>query len=280
MSNRDDHREKNILLAKNLNEVKMDLRCKKQDVMALKMQLRLEQQRNSKLASEQMSIVTQIDRLKKELEETFVKNTFGYIHLSKQLDQMHEFSIQKASESCLLSSAQTIDSTVNSAQSSLLAKIKTFTESMQSNTSLADSERVFENSMSNESTATSSETGSTSNRLSISYNSFEDGLNTTFIMDSESDSELNQTFLNDSDENQPPPNVESQSYVTVRKGKKIKAADQSKVRIRTSKNQSRGQQENQLAAAELISTPNIELRRGCRSVKRVDYNERSFRRNK
>lgn len=298
MTDSEDHREKNILLAKNLNEVKMDLRVKKKDLMAVKSQLRLEKQRNSKLATEQITILNQINGLKKELEETFLKNTFGYLHLSKQLDQMHEFSMQKVSETSALGSTihLSVTNQCNSSESSLLAKLKTFTESFMSsnanmsqsttsntsvlsNTSMIDFEGSFSQSM--------TQSTSTSARLSLSFNSFEMGLNSTFVKDSEHDeqaeSELNQTFLCDDtdgdefDENKTPP-AANPSYITVRKSKKMAKGDQSKMKSRINKNQA--QKENQSTNTDLLNTPNVVLRRGRRDVKRIDYNERSFRRNK
>lgn len=77
----EDHREKNILLAKNLNQVKMDLRSKKKDVSELRSQLRMEKQRNSKLESDQVSVLQRIDFLKQQLDDTFYRNTIGYINL-------------------------------------------------------------------------------------------------------------------------------------------------------------------------------------------------------
>lgn len=286
MADSEDHREKNILLAKNLNEVKMDLRAKKKDLITLQSQLRVEKQRNSRLATEQVSILDQIDCLKKQLEETFVKSTFGYMHLSKQLDQMHDLSIQTACETSVLRSPNAGNSTIKSSESSLMAKLKTFTESMASNKSDAstvDFEASFNHSI--------NQSEPTAKRHSLSFNSFKMGLNSTFVKDAEIESEsaLNRTFFsNDSEiavhdenkENNAVQAAENQSYVTVRKSKKKARPDQSQMKSRINDNQSPTQHENQLTATDLLNTPNVALRRGCRSVKRIDYNERSFRRHK
>lgn len=275
MSSQEDHREKNILLAKNLNLVKMDLRSKKKDLLTLKSQLRMEKQRNSKLESEQMSIKNRIDFLKQQLDETFLKNTFGYIQLSTQLEKMHQDSVQSANDSQVMGESDVSNTMAafDAQQSTFLAKIKMMSESLAANTSIEDFEprsRSFNDSNSQ----------STSRRHSLSFNSFQMGLNSTFVKDTSDDSELNRTFLAEEPENitfeevLPMNGIEN---VTVRNNKR-----QSKIKGRMSLNQLSSQKENQPMATRSSYSPASKtfiLRRGCRS-KKVDYNETSLQRKK
>lgn len=282
MADSEDHREKNILLAKNLNEVKMDLRCKKRDIVSLQTQLRHEQQRNSKLELDQVSIVNRIDTLKKQLDDTFIKNTFGYIHLSKQLDAMHQDSIQSIGNSSMLS-PPTI---ANSTESLFLEKIKIFSESLISNSENHD---VSNNRSMNETKLTNS-------THSISFNSFEIGLNSTFVKDTEAetnanadsseDSVLNTTFSTDQlentshDETIPLQEIQPRTLmcaearnarITIRRAKAMGQTETPKMQSRSRKHRSLGHKENRSPYSKKMI---------LRRAKKIDYSEASFWRSK
>lgn len=271
----EDHREKNILLAKNLNLVKMDLRSKKKDLQTLKSELRMEKQRNSKLESEQMTIKNRIDFLKQQLDETFLKNTFGYIQLSQQLELMHQESVQSVNDSGITGESDVLNSMAafDAQQLTFLAKIKMMSESLAANTSIGVFEprsRSFNDSNSQ----------STSRRHSLSFDSFQLGLNSTFVKDSQDDSDLNRTFLAEEPVNTTFEEVlpmDGSRNVTVRNNKK-----HSKIKSRMSLIQLPSQKENQPMATRSNYSPASKtfiLRRGCRS-KKVDYNETSLQRKK
>lgn len=275
MAESEDHREKNILLAKNLNEVKMDLRCKKQDIVLLQTQLRREQQRNSQLESDQVALVNRIDTLKKQLDDTFINNAVSYLNLSKQLDQMHQDSIQSIGDNSLLSPS----ATSNSTRALFLEKIKMFSESLTSH-----DEEV------NMSTLNDSQ--HTNNRNSLSFNSIEIGLNSTFVKDADDepdDSKFNTTFTTEELENSieviltPPPLQkqemrsllcsEARNYnITKRRAKAIEETP--KVKTKAIHRRSRGHKENRSDNSSLLKKMVL------RQAKRIDYNETSFRRTK
>lgn len=267
MSSQEDHREKNILLAKNLNIVKMDLRSKKKDLITLQSQLRMEKQRNSKLESEQMSIKNRIDYLKRQLDETFLKNTFGYIQLSQQLEQMHEDNIESGYESSIIGESNAISTANNfgARESTFLSKIKRLSESFASNSSdIQDiSNRSFNDSSSQ----------STNRRHSLSFNSFQIGLNSTFVKDANENSELNRTFVADGQ-----PNISENENPTENVTMRVK-----KTRNKINRSQSSSRKENQPLDTRSTSSPGSKtfvLRRGCRSIKKIDYNESFYRRKK
>lgn len=269
MLSNDDHREKNILLAKNLNDVKMDLRTKKKDLAYLKAELRLEKSRNSILETDQMSILKRIDNLKKELDDTFTKNTFGYIHLSKQLDQMHQSSVRRIGNEMTAA-----NSTHTSPQSSFLWKIKELSESFISNESTGEQQQQSDNSTLNCST-------STSNRPSLSFTSFEMGLNSTFVMEDTVVSELNCSFLAEQDENvspeepAPPENDQNHLNVTIRKNNKIKTRlSKAKARLTSTLKEMHSMA---TGSREIPTSKPYHLRRGSLANK-IDYSENSFRR--
>lgn len=275
----EDHREKNILLAKNLNQVKMDLRCKKKDLLELRSQLRMQKQRNSKLESDQVSILHRIDFLKQQLDDTFYKNTVGYIHLSKQLDQMHHDSVQflnNTSESNATlpgESNATFSANNNVTQSTFLDKIK----AIASNSNSSDIEHTSVGSLD-------------SSRLSIglqslSFNSFSLGLSSTFVKgakDDDDESEMNCTFLEDSTENGSTNKManplselnENHLNVTLRRTKTAPKRYGKARKI--AQNQQSSETENRAVATgmgEKSASDVLQLRRGSRPVKKIDYNE-------
>lgn len=283
----DDHREKNILLAKNLNKVKMDLRSKKKDLLDLRSQLRMEKQRNSKLELDQVSILERIDFLKHQLDDTFYKNTVGYIHLSKQLDQMHHDSAQSINETSRLSGEfnATFSMNNNAVQSTFMDKIKAISQSMVSNQTSGDTEPNI---------STSNGSKLSSGRQSLSFNTFSLGLSSTFAKgaeDADVDSEMNCTFLDDSSENSSTNEVatpltesnQNRLNVTLRRTKnKSRYEKASKMTMKMVQDQLLGETENQSMATDLGKNPASDvyrLRRGCRPVKKIDYNE-TFRRKK
>lgn len=289
----EDHREKNILLAKNLNQVKMDLRCKKKDLLDLRTQLRAEKQRNSKLESGQMTILQRIDFLKQKLDDTFYKNTVGYINLSKQLDQMHHDSVQSFNDTS--SSAGDLNATFslnnNTVQTTFLDKIK------------AISEAIAQSDQTSDDTSAELNTRDTLNgprlssncRQSLSFNTFSMGLTSTLADGSNenddadaSESVMNVTFLDDSSEDNgtnevPTPLTESnrnRSNITLRRNrKKSRHEKASKMTKKMVRNHLLGDAENQPMATDSGKNANSDvmlLRRGCRPVKKIDYNETSL----
>lgn len=273
MSSSDDHRKKNILLAKNLNDVKVDLRNKKKDLAFLKSQLRLEKKRNSNLQTVQMSILNRIDSLRKELDDTFVKNTFGYIHLSKQLDQMHQNSVRRVSENGLSAEMIAANSTYASSHSSFLSKIKVMSESFIADESVGEQQ-------SNDSTLNRST--STNDRDSLSFNTFRLGLNSTFVMEDSAGSVLDSSFLAEQDENEsveettPSENNQNHLNVTIRKGNKIKTGlSKAKARLTSTL---REMHSMATGSRDTPAPKTYALRRAGRLVNKIDYNETSFRR--
>lgn len=270
-SNGGDHREQNILLAKNLNQVKVNLRNKKKDLLALQSKLRFEQQRNSRLETEQVTILNRIDNLKKQLDETFLKNTYGYINLSKQLDQMHHESFQTVDELSVL--GVTNASVVNTcrSESTFLKNIKRLSESMAS-------DELFGYATTSNNTTFDS-TRPPVDLHSLSFNTFASGLNSTFVQDSNDDSVLDQTFLAQAEQHKeqtPLSEIMNFSNVTVRKMKteKLMKTEESKIRAKLSH-----KKENQSMATE-SDMKTFALRRGSRMVRKIDYNETSMRRKK
>lgn len=279
-----DHREKNILLAKNLNQVKMDLRTKKQDLLDVRTQLRMEKQRNSRLESDQMSILQRIDFLKQKLDDTFYNNTVGYINLSKQLDQMHHDSVQSFNDTSLSTGALdvTYSANNNAVQTTFLDKIKAISDTIiaSNRTSIGDVLNTPRLS---------------SSRQSLSFSTFSMGLSSTFakgtnddhVVDA-SESVMNVTFLEDSSEDNGTNEVatpltesnQNRSHITLRRTKhKSRHEKASKVTKKMVRNQLLSETENQPMATDLGKKANSDvmlLRRGSRPVKKVDYNETSL----
>lgn len=272
----EDHREKNILLAKNLNQVKMDLRCRKRDIVSLQTQLHREQQRNTKMESDQVAIVNRIHMLKQQLDDTFMKNTFGYINLSKQLDQMHNDSIQSIGNTSMISPS----TVTNTPHSLFLEKIKQFSESLVS----LDGDNV------DESLRLLNDSQVTHRRHSLSFNSFEIDLNSTFVKDAESDdSQVNDTVSTNQSENMevtlPLQNIEGRTLlcnearktnITMRRAKaeRMATSETPKTGIKSSKHRSRRHKENR--SSNISPFKKMILRR----AKKIDYNETSFWRSK
>lgn len=302
-SPQEDHREKNIMLAKNLNQVKMDLRSKKKDLLELRSKLRMEKQRNTKLESDQVSILQRIDFLKQQLDDTFLKNTVGYIHLSKQLDQMHQDSVQSLNTS--MESNATIPGESNAtfslnstaAPPTFLAKIKAIGESMATNSNGGASECAA-----GPSNATLNSSIVSNGRESLSFSTFSLGLTSTYVQqrtkaDDDGESVMNCTFLEDSSENRnettssnsetatPLSEInENRLNVTVRRTRnKSRYEKSSRLAKKIVQNQMSNGTENRPMATDLGKTAASDvlhrLRSGCRPLKKIDYNE-SIRRKK
>lgn len=286
----EDHREKNILLAKNLNQVKMNLRSKMKDLLDLRSQLRMEKQRNSKLELDQMSILQRIDFLKHQLDDTFYKNTVGYMHLSKQLDQMHQESVQCQNETSLSSGElnATFTTNNNSVQSTFLDKVKAISESMVSNQTFGDIELNISQPR------LSSGSRLSSDRQSLSFNTFSMGLSSAFASEAEDvvgDSVMNCSFLEDSSENSSTNEVatpltesnQNRLNVTLRRTRiKSRHEKASKMTKKMVQNQLLNEMENQPMATNLgknSASNELRLRRGGRPVKKIDYNESMRRKN-
>lgn len=259
MSENDDHREKNILLAKNLNAVKMDLRLKKKDLADLSMELRNEKTRNYRLETEQVTILNSIDSIKKQLDETFLKHTVGYIQLSQQINQMHQKTIEN---SILDVSSKHANCIVQTGQSMLLDEIKKLGESLVSNNSNFEVNR----SSMNDSTIMKK-------RLSLSFNSFRMGLNSTIATDNEDDSELNRTFLTENDENisqeKKQPLRELHSNITVRNRKRGRKSNVSFFKKAITYSRIRKESHSMGDSIDL-STTSMVLRQ---STRKIDYKE-------
>lgn len=84
----EDHRQKNIELAKNLNAVKIDLRNQKQDFKALEAVCSVQKNEQLKLKQQTNEISNQIAQFKRQLDNTFMQNTIGYIQLSQEIDRI------------------------------------------------------------------------------------------------------------------------------------------------------------------------------------------------
>lgn len=293
-----DHREKNILLARNLNQVKMDLRTKKQDLLDVRTQLRLEKQRNSRLESDQMTILQRIDFLKQKLDDTFYNNTVGYINLSKQLDQMHHDSVQCFNNTSLISgdlnATYSANNNAAAAQTTFLDKIKAISETIVASSRPSVGNEVTASILNMDTPRLSS------SRQSLSFGTFSMGLSSTLAKDTAdehdddaADSVMNVTFLDDSSEangtnevatpltesNQNRPNI------TMRRTKhKSRHEKASKVTKKMVRNQLLSGMENQPMATDLgTNVANADvllLRRGSRPVKKIDYKETSLIRRK
>lgn len=290
----EDHREKNILLAKNLNQVKMDLRNKKKDLLDLRTQLRVEQQRNSKLESDQMSILQRIDFLKQKLDDTFFKNTVGYINLSKQLEQMHHDSVQSLNDTGSFSGDlnATFSMINNTMQTTFLDKIKAISESIASNQTTADVELST--------IGTFNGPRLSSSRQSLNFNAFTMGLSSTIVgqsngnHDDDADADesvMNVTFLEDSTEDNGTNEVatplaesnQNRSNITLRRtrNKKSRHEKASKVTKKMVRNQLLSETENQPMATDSgNNTDSDVMLLRCRPVKKIDYNEMSLIRRK
>lgn len=290
MADSEDHRQKNILLAKNLNEVKMNLQTKKRNIASLQTQLREERQQNQKMKMEQVTILNRIDTLKKQLDDTFIKNTVGYFHLLKRLDEMHQDSIQSVGDTSMLGSSTT---TANSSQLLFLEKFKLLSESFGESFSAfdGDNHEVSDSSTSNESSLAN-------DPQSLSFNSFEIALNSTFVTNQEEsvaeNSELNRTFLTEKSEPAPEnknkgdsnlsPQMQQRTplcemgrntNITMRRAKETPKLETPKVENKVIKRRSnRGRKKNRSDVNQMVK--NMVLR--C--TKKVDYNESSFWRNK
>lgn len=275
MSENDDHREKNILLAKNLNAVKMDLRLRTKDLANLHTELRNEKTRNYRLESEQVTILNCIDSIKKQLDETFLKHTVGYIHLSRQIDQMHQKSIES---SMLDVSSKHANSIVKAGHSVFLDEIKKLGQSMVSNNSIGGSLLLNDSNANFEVSGSSmGESYTMQKQSSLSFNSFEMGLNSTFVREEDEDSELNRTFLTESDGNRSrekkPALQELHSNITVRK-RNIRRKSSTSFFKKAIKTYSRLKKENQtpITAGDSVNrtSTSMVLRR---STRKINYKE-------
>lgn len=293
----EDHREKNILLAKNLNQVKMDLRTKKQDLLDVRTKLRLEKQRNSRLESDQMSILQRIDFLKQKLDDTFYNNTVGYINLSKQLDQMHHDSVQCFNDTSLVSGDlnATFSTNNNAAQTTFLDKIKAISETIVASNRASVGNEVTASIVNMDTPRLSS------GRQSLCFSAFTMGLSSTLATDTNDDhddydaaeSVMNVTFLGDSSEENGTNEVatpltesnQNRPNITMRRTKhKSRHEKASKVTKKMVRNQLLSGMENQPMATDLgknvANADVLMLRRGNRPVKKIDYKETSLIRRK
>lgn len=194
-----DHRENNIILAKNLNQAKIDLREKKHDIAALETELQSKQQKLAQSYSNDALVMNKINIFKQQLDEAFIQNTKNYMHLSLQIEQIQK-EVSKNSK-------------INYANVP--------TSSIQLNPQAFHSIVQF----------ASNETSSTAPLNDITNEIRETELNTTFSFESTGDeSVFNTTFLcNENDENS-----NQAANITVRRKKKSYMREINSTTIRTS----------------------------------------------
>lgn len=90
MENNHDHRENNKILAKSLNEARVNLREKNHNIAALKVGLREEQLKRADINCGNARLFDQIDDFKRQLDETFIRNTIGYMNLSIKIETIQK----------------------------------------------------------------------------------------------------------------------------------------------------------------------------------------------
>lgn len=263
----------------------------------MRIQLRTEKQRYFKLESNQAEMVRRIDFLKQQLDDTFYKNTVGYVQLSKQLDQMHHDTLNGTIGSNATISGGELNATFsasnNAAQLTFLDKIKAINESMVSNANSDDIEMATVPS-STTTTTTTNRSRLSSGHQSLNFDTFSMGLSSTLVNEMKNDDDadesvMNCTFLEDSNDNNNESTTpfsevnENRLNVTHRRTKKpSRYENASKSAKKIARNQVAGDTENQPMATSFANTsaPDVRLlRSGCRSVKKIDYNE-SLRRKK
>lgn len=88
MAENEDHRQKNIQLAKKLNEVKAILRQYRQENISLEEKYERSQIRATKSQNEKKAIFNSFLQLKHQLDEAFVQHSTEYFHLMQQVDQI------------------------------------------------------------------------------------------------------------------------------------------------------------------------------------------------
>lgn len=87
MAENEDHRQKNIQLAKKLNEVKENLRKYREENITLKKKYQSSKIQVTKLQNEK-EILNSFFQYKHQLDKKFVQHSTGYIQLSQQIDQV------------------------------------------------------------------------------------------------------------------------------------------------------------------------------------------------
>lgn len=88
MAENEDHRKKNIQLAKHLNEVKENLRKCRRENIALKKKYENSQIQATESQNEKNAIFHSVLQFKHRLDESFVQNSTVYFHLSQEIDQI------------------------------------------------------------------------------------------------------------------------------------------------------------------------------------------------
>lgn len=254
MEDSEDHRQQNITLAKNLNQTKVELREKKKDIVLYKSQLRFQEDVNYKLQKDHLEVLENVNQLKNQLDETFVRNTIGYMNLSKQMEQLQTKVFQNARKSGSYRPIDgfnsTLNSTFNDSRSSFHSKVKFSRNSLNSSASLFGRNASITN---------------TSRRSDFDF-SFENNMNAnnTFRLNSTSnDSLFNTAFIEDDVD------MEKCSSKKIKKKstKQRKATSMKKVKTKSVKQSSTYTELQQSSAnCSIISS------RG-RLVKKVDYKE-------
>lgn len=235
-----NHRDNNIILAKNLNQAKVDLREKKRNIASLKVALHAEREKCVQQSYNELQLLQNIDVFKKQLDQTFIHNTIGYMRLSTQIEQIREQAIK-----CAGASHPLVDQNAVSYHSS----VKIESNALMAKAPLNDiTNRSIDSSI------------GTMDLSGISHNS-------TFLFESTgNDASLNTTFVCTDDENN-----DRTANVTIRRKKKSYMRETKSTSIKKVERKSIGGQSNN-CSVELSSSM---LSSRGRMVKKIDYCEYS-----
>lgn len=239
MENKNDHRENNIILAKSLNGVRMDLREKNRTIATLRDDLREEQLKLADMNYSNAILLEQIGTFKRQLDETFIHNTMGYMNLSIKIEK-----VQKTVMNNLTKSDPAIMEQANLSRSgSYHSTIQVDPSAFMPNALL--DQHAYNDSR--RSTITSNESALNSTFSCGSNGDGSDGLNTAFLCDND-DSELDRT-----------------ANVTIRRKKKSYMRETKSTSIKKVDRKSVGS-----LAMDVLKS--VVSSRG-RTVKKINYNE-------
>lgn len=88
MTENEDHRQKNVQLAKKLNEVKENLRKCREENIALEKKYKSSQMEVTNSKNEKKAILNSVFQFKHQLDKIFVHHPTGYFQSSQQFDQI------------------------------------------------------------------------------------------------------------------------------------------------------------------------------------------------
>lgn len=233
-----NHRENNIILAKNLNQAKVDLREKKRNIESLKAVLYADREKLIEKNYNELQMLEKIEMFKKQLDQTFINNTMGYMRLSMQIDEIREQAIKNSGASKLL---------VGPSGVSYHARMTINSDALMAKAALNDITNY-----SNDSSMTSMDLSAISHNSTFSFAS------------NENESTMNTTFICSDDEN-----VDRRANVTIRRKKKSYMRETKSTSIKKVERKSIGGQPNR-SSSELSKS--MISSRG-RVVKKIDYCE-------